>query len=277
MIAGILGLGISLAGLVVIWVAKPTVTSYATTTVDTLSTSVTTSKDVMGITGQALGATVDSLGALSTMLSTTATTVDNTTPVLTEINTIMSDTLPSTMRAATTSLQTAQGAAKVLESTIQSLDTFRFLLSSTPLLGNLLDPTSTSYNPEVPLADSLGELASSLESLPDTFINMSVKLSTADDNMGAIQENLVTMSDGVALISTSIGEYQRMVLQSQSSMDNLSSILTTIQTNLNSIINGVAITLTLLLLWFLAAQIVILTQGWELYQGTTDRMEGGEG
>jgi uncharacterized phage infection (PIP) family protein YhgE len=105
---------------------------------------------------------------------------------------------------------------------------------------------------------------------------MSVKLSAADDNMGSIQENLVTMSDGVALISTSLGEYQRMVLQSQSSMDNLSSILTTIQANLNSIINGVAIVLTLFFLWFLAAQIVILTQGWELYQGTTDRMEGGE-
>ena len=67
-----------------------------------------------------------------------------------------------------------------------------------------------------------------------------------------------------------------MVLQSQSSMDNLSSILTTIQANLNSIINGIAIVLTLFFLWLLAAQIVIFTQGWELFQGTTDRMEGGE-
>jgi uncharacterized coiled-coil protein SlyX len=274
MITGILGLVISLAGLAAVWVGKPNVTSFAKTTIDTLNTSVTTSKDVMGITGQALGATVDSLNALSTMLSTTATTVDNTMPVMTEINTVMSDTLPSTLKAATTSLLTAQEAAKVLESTIKSLDSFRFLLSANPLLGNLVDQAGTPYNPDVPLADSLGKLASSLESLPDTFVEMSVKLKTADDNMGSIRQNLITMSDGVTTISSSLSEYQRMVDQSQSSMDNLLSILTTIQSNLNTIINAVALVLTLFFVWLLAAQIVIFSQGWELYQGTTDRMEG---
>src|SRR4030043_1866320 len=159
MIAGILGLGLSVAGLVVVWVAKPTVTAYANTTIDTLSESVTTSQNVMQITGQALGATVDSLDALSTMLSTTAATVDDTTPVLNQINVIMSDTLPSTIEAATSSLNTAQEAAKVLESTIKSLDTFRFLLSANPLLGNLVDQTGVAYNPEKPLAVSLGERA----------------------------------------------------------------------------------------------------------------------
>ena len=31
---------------------------------------------------------------------------------------------------------------------------------------------------------------------------------------------------------------------------------------------------TLFLVWLLAAQVVILSQGWELYQGTADRLEG---
>jgi uncharacterized protein YukE len=276
MIAGILGLGISLAGLIGVWVAKPTVATFANTTIDTLGESVSTSQNVMVITGQALGATVDSLDALSTMLSTTATTVEDTTPMLIDINTIMSDTVPSTLEAATSSLYTAQDAAKVLESTIKSLDAFRFLLSATPLLGNLVGQTGESYNPEIPLADSLGELAASLETLPDTFVEMSTKLSTADDNMGSIQENLVTMSTGVGTISSSLGEYEKMVVQSQSSMDNVTSLLTNIQSNLETILNGVAIVLTLFFLWLLAAQAVILSQGWELYQGTADRMEGGE-
>jgi uncharacterized coiled-coil protein SlyX len=273
MIAGILGLALSLAGLVGVWVAKPTVTTYANTTIDTLNKSVTTSQNVMEITGQALGATVDSLDALSTMISTTAATVDDTTPVLIDINTIMSDTLPSTLEAATTSLTTAQEAAAVLESTIKSLDSFRFLLSASPLLGNLVDQTGGSYNPEVPLADSLGELASSLEGLPDKFVNMSVSLNSADDNLVSIQESLITMSNSVGLISSSLSEYEKMIIQSQSSMDNLTSMLTNIQSNLATILNAVALVLTLFFLWLLAAQVVILSQGWELYQGTADRME----
>jgi hypothetical protein len=52
-------------------------------------------------------------------------------------------------------------------------------------------------------------------------------------------------------------------------------MLTNIQSNLTTILNGVVIVLTLLLFWFLATQVVILSQGWELFQGTADRMERG--
>jgi len=231
----------------------------------------------MEITGQALGATIDSVDALSIMLRTTAVTVEDTQPVLDEIDTIMAVTLPSTLEATTVSLYTAQDAAKVLESTIQSLDAFRFLLSATPLVGDLVNQTGESYNPEKSLADSLGELAGNLEGLPDTFVEMSVNLSAADDNLGSIQENLITMSDSVGFISSSLSEYQKMINQSQSSMDNLTSILTNIQSNMATILKWVVIVLSLFFVWLLAAQIVILSQGWELYQGTADRMESDDG
>jgi len=274
MLAGILGLVLSLAGLVMVWVTKPTVAGYAGNTIDTLNGSVVTSQKVVDVTGEALGATIDSVDALSEMLATTAATVEDTKPVLAEFNKIMSTTLPSTLKSATDSLGAAQEAAKVLESTIQSLDAFRFLLSSMPLLGDMIKLPEASYNPEKPLADSLGELATNLEGLPDTFVKMSASLSATDDKLASVQGNLVTMSDSVQLISSSLGEYQDMLVQSRSSMDNLTSILTNFQSNLPTILNGVAIVLSLLFAWLLAAQVVILSQGWELYHGTADRMEG---
>lgn len=274
MIAGILGLLLSLAGLAMVWMVKPTVTGYASSTIDTLNRSVGTSQSVMKTTAEALGATVDSVDALSAMLNTTAVTVKDTKPVLDEIDTIMSVTLPSTLEATATSLYTAQEAAQVLESTIQSLDAFRFMLSGVPLVGDFVNQTGESYNPEVPLADSLGELAANLEGLPDTFMRMSDGLSTTDDNLESIQENLVTMAGSVSMISSSLSEYERMVIQSQSSLDDVTSILKNIQANLPSILNWVAIALTLFFGWLLIAQIVILSQGWELYHGTAGRMEG---
>jgi methyl-accepting chemotaxis protein len=274
MVAGLLGLVLSLAGLVGVWVAKPTVAVYASSTIETLNNSVVTSQNVMDITGQALGGTIDSVDALSAMLSTTAATVEDTKPVLDGFDSMMATTLPSTLRAATDSLYGAQEAAQVLENTIKSLDAFRFLLSGMPLLGDLAAQPGESYNPEKPLADSLGELASNLEGIPDTFVEMSANLSATDDNLAAVQGNLVTMSDSVKLISSSLGEYQRMISQSKSSMDNLRSILTTIQSNLATILNAAAIVLSLFLAWLLAAQVVMLSQGWELFQGTADRMEG---
>jgi hypothetical protein len=206
------------------------------------------------------------------MLDTTAATVEDTKPVLDEFDVIMATTLPSTLEATTESLYTAQEAARVLESTIQSLDTFRFLLSDVPLVGDLLPPPGEAYSPEKPLSDSLGEIASSLEGLPDTFVGMSGDLSSTDEKLEDVQGNLITMSDSVGLISSSLSEYDRMIIESQSSMDDLTSILKSIQSNLDNILNWVGIALSLFFAWLLAAQVVILSQGWELYQGTADRM-----
>jgi methyl-accepting chemotaxis protein len=277
MLAGILGLLLSMAGLVMVWVAKPTVAVSARATIDTLNDSVVTSQSVMETTSQALGATIDSVDALSAMLSTTAATVQDTKPVLDELDTILATTLPSTLEATTDSLYTAQQAAQVLESAIESLDAFRSLLSATPLLGSLVGQPGASYNPDTRLADSLGELASNLEDLPDTFVEMSADLRSTDDKLEDVQGNLITMSDSVGRISSSLGEYQEMVAQSQSSMDDLRAILTNTQNNLPTILNGVAIALSLFFAWLLAAQVVILSQGWELYRGTANRMvSGGE-
>jgi uncharacterized coiled-coil protein SlyX len=273
MLAGILGLVLSTAGLVMVWVAKPTVSVYASTTIDTLNDSVVTSQSVMQTTGRALGATINSVDALSTMLSTTAATVEDTKPVLEEFDIIMASTLPATLEATADSLYTAQEAARVLEDAIESLEAFRSLLSSAPLVGSLVPQSVESYNPERSLADSLGELASNLEGLPDTFVQVSANLSTTDEKLVVVQESLVTMSGSVERISSSLSDYESMIVQSRSSMDDLTSILKNIQDNLATILNGVAIALSLFFAWLLAAQVVILSQGWELYQGTAGRLE----
>ena len=261
MSAGILGLVLSLTGLVGVWVVKPTVADYANATIITLNDSVSTSQQAMEITGQALGVTIESVDALSAMLSATAATVEDTMPVLIQLNTFMGDKPPTTIGSAS-SLESAQQAAQVLDSAIQSLDTFRTVLSGVPLLGAVVEQPEEGYDPEKPMADSLGDLASSLEDLPELFTEVAANMDNADDNLEAIQSNLITMSDSVGLISKSLGEYQVMVLQSQSSMENLSKMLTNLQNNLTSILNGAAIVFSLFFVWLLAAQVVILSQGW---------------
>ena len=124
MIAGIIGLVLSLAGLAGIWYAKPILTSSVNSTVDTLYTSVDTSQKVLVITSDALGSTINSVDALSEMLSTTAATVEDTQPVITQVNLLMGVTLPETLQVARDSLVTAEEAAQSLESAIVSFESF---------------------------------------------------------------------------------------------------------------------------------------------------------
>lgn len=274
-IAGILGLVLSLAGLVGVWASRPTIASFVDATIQTLDSSITISQDTMKITAEALGATVDSVDALSVMLSATAMSIEDSQPVLTNLNEFMGVKLPATMEAASNSLLAAQRGADVLDSAIRSLDSFRSVISAIPLLGASFSQPAQAYDPEVPLSESLGEIAVQLQSLPDMFVEMSADMDKADDNLVTIQVSLVTMSDSVKTISSSLSEYEAMVIQSKSSMDNLKAMLINVQNNLDNILNTTAIVLSLAFFWLLAAQVVILSQGWELFQGTAGRMESG--
>lgn len=276
MIAGVLGLVISIAGLVGLWWAKPVVTGYLTSTIDTLNSSIGTSQKVIEVTKQALGATVDSVDALSVMLSSTATSVQDTSPVIDQVNTLMGKNLPDTLNSATESLKSAGQAAVVLDSSIKSLVAFQSMMGSVPLLSAFVQQPAQAYNPEKPLAESLDEVAAQLEKLPAMFVSMSKDMSKADDNLVTIQTSLSTMSVSVKGISQSLGEYETMITQSQASVGNLSPMLANIQNNLVRIVDGAVIVISLFLLWLLAIQVVVFSQGWELYQGTAGRMEGGK-
>ncbi len=272
MIAGIIGLVLSLAGLVGIWMAKPVLTTTVNSAVDTLLSSVDISQKTLVTTNEALGATINSVDALSEMLGTTAVTVEDTQPVIIQVNSLLGETLPSILEATSTSLTAAEDAALSLENAIKSFEAFRMILEATPFLSAVLPASTTTYNPEKSLADSLGELSVSIQDMPATFQDISTDLGAVDDNLDSVKDNLVIMSDNVALISDSLAQYQAMISESEGSMDSLKSMLTNIQSSLGRILNITTIVFMLFFLWLLAAQVVIFSQGWELYHGTAGRM-----
>jgi hypothetical protein len=252
------------------------VVGYVDSTIDTLKTSITTSQITMEVTGQALGATVESVDALSILLSSTASSVEETGPMIETANTMLGKNLPDTFESATGSLISAQQAAVVLDSSIKSLVAFQEIMSTVPLVSAFVEQPAQPYNPEKPLAESLGEVAAELEALPAMFTTMAESMEKADDNLETIHSSLVTMSASALTISQSLSEYEAMVIQSQKSVDSIPLMLTNIQDNLKRVWDGTVLGLSLFLLWLLAIQVVVFSQGWELYQGTAGRMEGGE-
>jgi hypothetical protein len=109
--------------------------------------------------------------------------------------------------------------------------------------------------------------------MPATFIDISANIDKADDNLDLVKTNLETMSTSVALISTSLSQYQDMIGQSKSSLENINAILTNIDNNLDRVLSYGTIVLGLFFFWLLATQIVIFSQGLELFHGTATRME----
>jgi len=275
MLAGVLGLLLSLAGLVGVGMVRPVLSRSLDATVSTLAQSVETSTQAMQTTTVALEATVQSVDALAAMLNSTAKTVEDTQPVFLQVNSVMGETLPAAMQSATDSLEAAQAAAASLEAAMESLDTFRSTLGAMPFFSAMVKAPEQKYAPEKPLAASLGDLAKTLDDMPATFTDMSANIDKADDNLEDIGANLTIMADSAALISQSLRQYQDMMGRSQASFDNLNAMLAGFEAGKNNLINGAALALGIFFLWLLAAQVVIFSQGLELYRGSATHMEGG--
>lgn len=273
MAAGVVGLILSLAGLAGLFIILPTVGSSLETAVDTLYETIEGSQKTLAVTNEALDAAIESVDALAGMLSTTRLIVEDTQPVVTQINEVLGESLPQTMDAAGESLNAAQGAASSLESTIKSIEAFQFVLSGVPLISGFLPQGQEPYNPEKPLADSLGDLSSSIEDMPAVFEGMAKDLGKADDNLENVKTSLDDMARNITRISKDLEQYRGMLADSRNPMSDLQSLLGNLQKNLPSIMTTVSLVMGLFFLWLLAAQVVIFSQGWELYHGTAGRME----
>jgi uncharacterized phage infection (PIP) family protein YhgE len=267
-VAGVIGLLISLTGLVGVWVLKPRITAALTTTVDLLLSSVGTSQQALTSAEVALEAGITSVEELADMLANTSTTLADTQPVITQLTDVMGEQLPETMQAATDSLKTTESIAESLEGVIKSFQTFRNLLANIPLVGTAIPPQDDTYDPDKTLADSLGELSDSIAGIPAIFSDISTDIDQASGNLDLIKGNLDTMSESVGLISDSLTDYKGMIADSKATMSELESMLADLQHNLKTIITISVIGMWLFFLWLLAAQVVLLSQGWELFHGT---------
>lgn len=275
MLAGILGLLLSLAGLGATWYYRPSMESAFNNILTTLSSSLDVSQEGLRVTEDALTAAVGSIDALQQTVKATAASLGSTQPVLEGITGFMGDQLPATLDAARSSLNAAQQGAQVVDNAIQSLNTFQSVISAIPIISAFMPapPPQTTTEEGTPLSEALGDVSESLAGLPDLSAQLSVDLEAAAGSLTDVEGALNLMAENIGGITESLEGYLSMVQRSQASMKGLQSQLDLWQTNLPTLVNAIALVASLFLVWLLIAQIVIFTQGLELYQGTATRFE----
>lgn len=251
-LAAIGGLVFSIGAMVVIWNAQANITTGLQNTVDLLGQTLKTTSQGLIVTQVALQNSVDLIGNLQATVETTAEAIGSTNPMVEEIARLMKDDLPKTIRATQTSLLTAQQSA-------QAIDAVLGALSGIPLIG-----PSIGYDPEVPLAEALGQVAESLEGLPDSFIGMQDNLKNTQSNLQTFEADLTVMADSVGQIQSSVAQYDQVIGGYQASLGQVLAQLDMLSANLPNIVRMVTIGLIAFLVWMTIAQLGLFTQGWEL-------------
>lgn len=161
--------------------------------------------------------TVDTLGASLRTLETTADELegafDDGELLMSELAVIIEEDVAGSLRAVEDALPAVTSAARVVDTTLASLQSLPFV--------------DVSYDPERTLGGSLGALEESVQGLPDRLVEQAALLQTTAEQLGdvgtgvtdlatelaAFEQTLASTSDVLATYDETITEGQALVAE----------------------------------------------------------------
>jgi hypothetical protein len=249
LVAGaLLGLLLSLAGLVGLAVIFPQAQQAATRELVSLDQALATTGDGLLLASVSLGEAEVAISSLRTTILSSGQAITDTLPTLATITTLTEADFPRTVRSIQAALASARETAAVADSVLGAI-------SGLPFIGSAI------YNPEVPLNVAIGEVSASLDPLPASLGEVAQGLRVADTNLRQIGSDLDQLAEEVSAIGTSMSATGQVLTSYQSIINDLRSRLDQLRAALPIWIGLGGLGLFLLLIWFAIAQISLLMQG----------------
>jgi hypothetical protein len=250
-IGAILGLILSVAGLVVVSSVEHQVTTRIIAGLDILDSALATTADGLSVADRALVEAEDTVRSLETTTLGVSQTISDTIPLVDSVATLVGEDLPSSISAAQTALTAAESSAKVADDTLA-------LLAAVALLSGV------EYEPPVPLHTGIAQISDSLDSLPAAFTEMERGLDTTSNNLARIKTDVAWLSGSIGQIDTSLADAQSVVEQYQNVVVSLRAELASTRETLPRWLRWLRWGISLILVWLGIAQLGLLSQGLEL-------------
>ncbi|MDY7105815.1 MAG: hypothetical protein S0880_31910 [Actinomycetota bacterium] len=150
--------------------------------------------DTLEIADDVVSSTLESLESLESALRGLSSSFTETRTLADGLAELAAEDLPETIDALS-------GALPTLESTAASVDN---------VLG-ALGPFAPGYDPDVPLAESIGELRAGLEPLPDSLRDSAEDLRAASDALEGLDTDLAALADDVATLRTDLARTESVL------------------------------------------------------------------
>jgi len=254
-IVGILGLVIAGAGAFFANRAIDATVAGLNSVVDTLGTTVDTSTDSLRnvqATLTEVGATLDTV---SLTAGNAATTLVDTQPLLEQVTTLTTQTLPASIDAVNVAVPNLAGIAGSIDTTLTRLSDFQ--LERTFLGQSFNFDLGIDYSPEEPFDEAVLQIGESLQDVPDQLRALEDSLQTSITNIGAVGGNIDQLSANIDGINTTVQEFIPLLDQTTASLEN-------VRAQVNANLNTIKLVATGLLAWFALYQIVPLYVGYRM-------------
>ena len=252
-LGSVVGLLLSIGGVVLTWRAKPEITRQVGFMFDLVSRSLTATDDLLTSISGTIDQVAISLESVQTIAESTAGTINDATPAVDSVGKLVGEDMVKIIGDTQTSLDAVQASAKLIDDTL-------LIISSIPLIG-------AKYAPEMPLSLAIAQMSDNLEPLPTELTKVQSNLETATDNLASLQESVRTMGESMDGLVKSLDQIQPVIDQYKGIMDDVMEGVDNLEQLSLRWLNTVLWLVTALFIWVGIAQLGLLTQGLELIRG----------
>jgi len=255
------GIIFAAVGLVGIWHYRQVVTQKVVENLVLVDQALNTTQDGLSIVGKMVQTTAEDVTSLQTTTQSLAQAIHDTNPMLETLISLTKDDFPAAVGAAQTSLASAQGSARLIDSVLATLTSIPF------------SPVA-AYKPEVPLHTALAQVSDSLNTLRPSLGTINTSLADGKTNLGVLEMELKDISVTTQGISTALGSAQSVIDQYQAVITQLKGQVEGVQRGAPTWITATAWILSFVLAWLLIAQLGLGAQGLDMLRGQSGDRPG---
>ncbi|UCG22809.1 MAG: hypothetical protein JSW55_11560 [Chloroflexota bacterium] len=268
-LVGLLGLLISIGGLVISRSVIGELGAGLDTTFTLASDSLDTVEDTLLLTKTTIDQASGSLDTLTATAINVSATMNDTQPLMDRVTQSATQELPESIEAIQGAIPDVAEAAGAIDDTLRILDSFEVdrQIFGIPIQFDL----GINYQPMAPLNETVLALGGSLDGVPEDLRALEGDMLRASANMAAIGGNIETIAEDLKAISTTVDDIEPLLDQYLDIVAQTQELIAQAQTDLDGQLAQLQLAITALFVWLGLNQIVPFYLGWTLISGGEDK------
>jgi len=226
------------------------------------SDSLNTVADTLLLTQQTVAQTGQTIGTVSDTTDSVAQMLIDTQPLLDDVSRVATVDVPDSLDAVQGTIPNLVAVAGAVDNTLERLSSFEFerTVFGIPIGFDL----GIDYDPEAPFDESVAQIGTSLEGVPDNLRGLQVHLDTTNDNLATISDNLQTLTADLAAIESSVEEVGPLLDEYIRLVEQIETNIALTRSDLDDQLQTVKTGIIILFVWFGLNQLVPLYLGADL-------------
>ena len=261
-IIAIIGLLVSVAGVIV---SRQTIQAVEIGLDDTLRITA----DTLDTVHESLLLTKITVQQVSTGLDTVSDTTVNvsntisyTLPLMDQVTKVTTGDVPDSLESVEAAIPDIAEAAGAIDETLRLLNSFKVdqKIFGIPIQFDL----GINYVPENELEETVLELGTSLEGVPDSLRSLEANLSAATENLSVIGQNLDVIAGDLDDLNNTIDQIEPLIDEYLRLTTDTGDLIRLKRSQLTGQLETVQLALTVLFIWIGLNQLVPLFLAWSL-------------